>query len=62
MNKDYGIGEALKQIGIEGVNKGLCTGTIWQETKGELMTSYSPADGKKLPTSNWQPWKSTMQQ
>ncbi|HBH48097.1 MAG TPA: aldehyde dehydrogenase family protein [Bacteroidales bacterium] len=48
MNKDYGIAEALKQIGIEGVNKGLCTGTIWQETKGELMTSYSPADGKKI--------------
>ncbi len=43
--KDYGIAEVLKTLGIKDVNPGACTGTKWTDTKGELIESYSPADG-----------------
>ncbi len=42
---DYKIEETLKQLGISQVNKGACTGTKWLDTKGEMIESYSPADG-----------------
>ena len=48
MSNNYGIREALKELGIESVNKGLCTGTQWFDTKGDNATSYSPADGEKI--------------
>ncbi|MBN1144319.1 MAG: aldehyde dehydrogenase family protein [Bacteroidales bacterium] len=35
----------LRQLGIMDVNPGICTGTLWHETAGERLTSYSPADG-----------------
>ncbi len=35
----------LRQLGIVDVNPGICTGTVWHETTGERLTSYSPADG-----------------
>jgi len=43
--KDYGIKETLRTWGISEVNNGACTGTHWMETKGEIIESYSPADG-----------------
>src|SRR5512138_2956577 len=42
------IQQVLKTLGIEETNRGACTGTIWIETGGEKMTSYSPADGKPI--------------
>jgi len=43
--KDYGITEVLKTLGIKEINNGACTGTKWLETKGEILESYSSADG-----------------
>ncbi len=48
MAQDYGIHEALKKLGIKDVNNGLCTGTVWEETSGDLIESYSPVDGEKI--------------
>jgi aldehyde dehydrogenase (NAD+) len=45
---NYNIQEVLKELGIEEVNKGCCTGTIWTDTLGDVLTSYSPADGKPI--------------
>ena len=48
MAQDFGIHEALKKLGIEDVNNGLCTGTVWEETSGDIIESYSPVDGQKI--------------
>ena len=48
MNNNNSIQEALKQLGIETVNSGACTGTQWMDTSGEVLTSFSPADGKPI--------------
>jgi len=40
--------EVLLQLGIDKVNPGVCTGTVWQECAGDLLTSFSPADGKEI--------------
>ena len=42
------ISKELKKLGIEIVNKGVCTGTIWKETKGKFVESYSPSDGELI--------------
>ncbi len=44
-DQDYGIAEVLKTLGIQPVNRGASTGTVWLDTKGEDIESYSPADG-----------------
>jgi aldehyde dehydrogenase (NAD+) len=41
---DFGIQEALKQLGISQVNDGTSTGSNWF-SNGELIESYSPVDG-----------------
>ncbi len=46
MHTDFS--EVLAQLGIDKVNSGLCTGTVWQECAGDLLTSFSPADGKEI--------------
>lgn len=46
--KDFGIAEVLKTLGIRDINPGACTGTKWLDTKGELIESYSPADGSLI--------------
>lgn len=54
--KEYGIKEMLDQLGIKEVNAGTCTGTKWLESKGELLESFSPNDGKiiaKIQQSTW---------
>ena len=50
MTHDYGINKALKELGIKDVNNGICSGTRWEETSGEMLNSYSPADGNKIAT------------
>ena len=42
---EYGIADVLKTLGIKETNAGACTGTQWFDTKGEIIESYSPADG-----------------
>lgn len=42
----YGIREALSLLGLKDNNSGACSGTNWFETKGEVIRSFSPADGK----------------
>ena len=44
----FGMKEALKQLGIQSINPGLCTGSVWKEGEGELINSYSPADGQLI--------------
>lgn len=44
----FAIDEVLAQLGIKDVNKGACTGTQWFNTTGELIESYSPADGQLI--------------
>jgi aldehyde dehydrogenase (NAD+) len=48
MAQDYGIHESLKKLGIKNINNGLCTGTVWEDTSGDPLESYSPADGAKI--------------
>jgi aldehyde dehydrogenase (NAD+) len=48
MNNQYGMQQVLKDLGIEQVNPGLCSGTRWMETSGAVLTSYSPVDGSAI--------------
>lgn len=48
--KTTNIKEVLKQLGIQSVNKGACTGVNWIDTKGEELSSYSPIDGELIAT------------
>ncbi len=52
----YGIREILKTLNIKKINHGATTGTEWIETKGEALTSYSPADGSAIATVNQATW------
>jgi aldehyde dehydrogenase (NAD+) len=45
---DYGIREVLEQLGIKEINNGASTGAKWFETKGEIISSYSSADGSLI--------------
>lgn len=45
---DHQISEMLKTLGIEKINHGATTGTKWFQTKGEIIESYSPADGSLI--------------
>ncbi len=38
------INRILKRFGIQEINHGVTTGTIWPETKGEITSSSSPID------------------
>jgi aldehyde dehydrogenase (NAD+) len=42
------IAAILKDLGIESDNSGSSTGTYWFHTRGPLIESYSPADGKLI--------------
>lgn len=48
MSTEFGISHALKELGISELNKGGCTGTLWLDTTGDTLTSYSPVDGSKI--------------
>jgi aldehyde dehydrogenase (NAD+) len=47
-NMEYNIENLLTELRINKINKGLCTGTVWHETTGELLISVSPADGREI--------------
>ena len=42
---DYGIRNALEALGIQEINNGASTGVKWLNTTGEIISSYSSADG-----------------
>ncbi|MFK7782184.1 aldehyde dehydrogenase family protein, partial [Psychroserpens sp.] len=44
---DFGIKEALKQLGVHDVNDGTSTGSN-NFSNGELIESYSPVDGQLI--------------
>jgi aldehyde dehydrogenase (NAD+) len=48
MEHQFNIREDLKKQGIENVNPGVCTGTVWKETKGKFVESFSPSDGELI--------------
>ncbi len=48
--KDFGIKEALSKLGIKRNNSGVSTGSKWYKTKGAVIESYSPVDGKLIGT------------
>jgi aldehyde dehydrogenase (NAD+) len=48
--KDFGIREALSQLGVKRNNSGVSTGSKWFKTKGNIIESYSPVDGKLIGT------------
>jgi aldehyde dehydrogenase (NAD+) len=52
VEKDYGIAAALNKLGVQKINSGATTGTVWFDTKGEAIDSYSPADGKLIGSVN----------
>ena len=48
MITQHGIQEVLDQLGIKKVNEGICTGTQWIKTTGDILMSVSPVDGKSI--------------
>lgn len=44
------IAKVLKNLGINKTNMGASTGTKWIASKGEMIESYSPVDGKLIAT------------
>jgi aldehyde dehydrogenase (NAD+) len=46
--KDFGIKEALAELGIKRNNPGASTGSKWYKTSGEPIESTSPVDGKLI--------------
>ena len=59
----FGIKEALKQLGIEAINEGTSTGES-NFANGKIIESYSPADGAligKVKTSSKEDYEKAMQ-
>jgi len=48
MKNQFNISEELKKLGIDQINFGVCTGTVWKETSGKVVESFSPSDGEKI--------------
>ncbi|MCK5401133.1 MAG: aldehyde dehydrogenase family protein [Flavobacteriaceae bacterium] len=44
---DFGIKEALEQLGVKDINEGTSTGSNWF-SNGEIIESYSPVDGSLI--------------
>lgn len=50
------MAEVLSKLGIKEVNAGATTGTVWFDTKGDAIESYSPVDGQligKIAQGTW---------
>ena len=45
--KDFGIKEALEQLGVKDINEGTSTGSN-HFSNGELIESFSPVDGQLI--------------
>ncbi len=52
MNNNFNIKNDLEQLGIKEFNSGACTGTVWEETKGTTIQSFSPSDGELIASIN----------
>ncbi|MBL7892302.1 MAG: aldehyde dehydrogenase family protein [Bacteroidia bacterium] len=48
----YGITQALQELGLKRLNKGISTGVKWYDTKGDRIDSYSPSDGELIGIVN----------
>ncbi|HYG03051.1 MAG TPA: aldehyde dehydrogenase family protein [Chryseosolibacter sp.] len=46
--KNFGIKDALAELGLKKNNPGVSTGSKWFRSTGELIESYSPVDGKLI--------------
>jgi aldehyde dehydrogenase (NAD+) len=46
--KNFGIQEALTQLGVRKKNPGVSTGRKWYKSTGKTIESYSPVDGKLI--------------
>lgn len=46
----FGVAEMLHELGIAQLNHGASTGTNWLTTEGEMLESFSPADGQRIAT------------
>ena len=59
---DFGMKEALEQLGVKDINKGSSTGSEWF-SNGELIESYSPVDGQligKVETTTQEDYEKVM--
>ena len=59
---DYGIKEALAQLGVKEINDGSSTGSNFF-SNGELLSSFSPVDGKliaKVKTTSAEDYENVM--
>ena len=54
--KDFNLNETLTELGINSLNKGACTGKNWLTTKGDVLDSYSPTDGKLIASVQQATW------
>ena len=45
--QQFGMQEALAQLGVKAINDGTSTGSEWF-SNGELIESYSPVDGQLI--------------
>ncbi|MDD2526941.1 MAG: aldehyde dehydrogenase family protein [Lentimicrobiaceae bacterium] len=48
--------EFIQTLGLEPFNNGATTGTLWLDTKGKALQSFSPADGQLIATVNQAMW------
>ncbi|WP_347840233.1 aldehyde dehydrogenase family protein [uncultured Draconibacterium sp.] len=46
------ISKELKVLGINDLNNGACTGTVWKKTTGAVIESYSSSDGALIAKIN----------
>jgi len=61
--EQFGMTEALKQLGVKEINEGTSTGNSWF-SNGELLESFSPVDGQligKVKTSTPEDYEKAMQ-
>ncbi len=40
--------QVLERFGIKAINNGVCTGTVWTKTEGDITTSVSPIDNSEI--------------
>lgn len=52
----FEINKMMNDLGLKDLNKGASTGVDWYETKGEILESYSPADGRLIAKVRQATW------
>ncbi|MBN2614751.1 MAG: aldehyde dehydrogenase family protein [Bacteroidales bacterium] len=48
MSVKHNTQEILEKLGIEKINPGVCTGTQWHSSTGDITSSLSPINGKEI--------------